>query len=154
MFQNISLKSVLTSGIAATAAMTAFTFMAPLMGFEMNIPAMLANTMGTPVIVGWSAHLMIGIILAVNYAVIYLPVSKVNNKIINGALFGVLPWMFAQIMVMPMMTLMNGGSFVSGLFSGSLIIAAASLMGHLLYGAVLGFLYRPNSVTQFKTAKA
>ena len=48
-------------------------------------------------------------------------------------------------MVMPMMSLTNGGSFVSGLFSGSLLITMASLMGHLLYGAVLGSFYKAHS---------
>lgn len=153
MSNKISLKSVLTAGTIATAAMTAFTFMAPLMGFEMNIPQMLAGTMGVPVIIGWAAHFMIGLILAFNYAALFLPVIKQNNNIMNGALFGIIPWMLAQIMVMPMMSLMNGGSFTAGLFSGSLLISSASFMGHILYGAVLGFLYKPYFVPQLKTAK-
>lgn len=154
MLRSISLKSVLVAGAVATAAMTVFTFMAPLMGFEMNIPGMLANTMGAPVIIGWAAHFMIGIILALNFAILFLPNVKQKNKIISGALFGVLPWLLAQIMVMPVMSLMNGGSYTAGLFSGSLLISSASLMGHVLYGIVLGALYKPEAMPVLETVKA
>ena len=40
--------------------------------------------------------------------------------------------------------IMNGMSFSSGLFSGSIIMALASLVGHLVYGAVLGLIYKPS----------
>lgn len=146
MKTRFSIQSALAAGFAATAAMTVFTFMAPLMGFEMDIPKMLAGTMGTPVIVGWVAHFMVGLVLAVIYTAIFLAAIKKVANLRNGAIFGIFPWLVAQLMVMPMMTLMSGGSFVSGLFSGSLLIAIASLMGHLLYGAVLGSLYKQQSV--------
>ena len=145
MKTQFSIQSALVAGLAATAAMTAFTFMAPLMGFEMNIPQMLAGTMGTPIIVGWAAHIMVGVVLAILYAAVF--VSKFNKEanFKSGAIFGILPWLLAQLMVMPMMSALSGRGFSAGLFSGSIKIALASLMGHLLYGAVLGFLYKPQS---------
>jgi uncharacterized membrane protein YagU involved in acid resistance len=145
MKTQFSIKSALTAGLFATAAMTAFTFMAPLMGFEMDIPKMLANTMGTPIIVGWMLHFMIGEILAINFALIFL--KKTNNAadLKSGALFGLIPWLVAQVMVMPMMSVMGGGSYAAGLFSGSIMIAMASLVGHLIYGAVLGGIYKPQT---------
>ncbi|MBI3124017.1 MAG: hypothetical protein HYZ10_06395 [Ignavibacteriales bacterium] len=146
MKTRLSIKSVLTAGLVATIAMTIFTFMAPLMGFEMDIPKMLAGAMSAPLFIGWLAHFMAGLVLAVIYAAIFLAVINEGANFKNGALFGIFPWLLAQLMVMPMMSLTSGGSFVSGLFSGSLLIAMASLMGHLLYGAVLGFLYKPQSV--------
>jgi hypothetical protein len=48
----------------------------------------------------------------------------------------------AQVIVMPMMSMMNGMPFSSGLFSGSAIMAMASLVGHLIYGAVVGSIYK------------
>jgi len=152
MKQNISIKSALTAGFIATAAMTAFTFMAPLMGFEMNIPKMLAGTMGAPIIVGWIAHFMIGEILAVNFAVIFLKKLNKAADIKSGAIFGLIPWLIAQIMVMPMMNVMSGGSFIDGLFSGSIMIAMASLIGHLIYGAILGGIYKPKAITNNATS--
>lgn len=151
MFSNFSIKSALIAGIVATAAMTVFTFMAPLMGIEMNIPAMLAGTMGAPIFVGWIAHFMIGTILGVNYAVIFLPNTKQLAGIKSGMLFSLIPWLMAQIMVMPMMSLMNGGTYSSGLFSGSVMIAMASLIGHLIFGVVLGLMYKPALVPSVST---
>lgn len=71
-----SFTSALISGIVATAAVTLFTYMAPLMGFEMNIPKMLAGIMGVPVVIGWIAHFTVSVILAINYATIFLNRNK------------------------------------------------------------------------------
>ena len=43
------------------------------------------------------------------------------------------PWLAAQIVVMPVMGM--------PLFSGSVSMATGSLVGHLVYGAVLGVVY-------------
>lgn len=142
MKKQFSLQSAVAAGIIATAAMTVFAYMAPLMGFEMNIPNMLANTMGAPIIVGWLAHFMIGVILAINFVAVFLNATGKNSDIINGAVFGLIPWIIAQVIVMPMMSIMNGGSYIDGFFSGSIMIAMASLVGHLIYGGVLGGLYK------------
>lgn len=147
-----SLKSALIAGFFATVAMTLFTYMAPLMGFEMNIPKMLAGTMGAPLIVGWAAHFMVGEILAINFALIFLNKLNKTSDIKTGAIFGLIPWFVAQIMVMPMMSVLAGGSYISGLFSGSVMIAMASLVGHLIYGAVLGAIYKPQEVAAHAVA--
>ena len=152
MKTQFSIKSALIAGLIATAAMTAFTFMAPLMGFEMDIPKMLANTMGTPIIVGWIAHFMVGEILAISFAAIFLRKTNKTSDFKSGALFGLIPWFVAQIMVMPMMSTISVGSYTAGLFSGSAMIAMASLVGHLIYGAILGGIYRPQLVTAATTA--
>lgn len=145
MKTQFSFTSAIAAGLIATAAMTAFTYMAPLMGFEMDIPKMLASTMGAPVIVGWMAHFMVGVILAVGYGALFLTKTNSNAALKNGAIFGLIPWLMAQIVVMPMMSILNGGGYFSGFFSGSIMVAMASLMGHLLYGAVLGSIYKPAS---------
>jgi len=147
-----SLRSALIAGAIATAAMTVFTFMAPLMGFEMNIPKMLSTAMGAPIIVGWIAHFMIGEILAINFAAIFLNKANKPANLKSGALFGLIPWFIAQIMVMPVMSIINGGSYSAGFFSASIIIAMASLLGHLIFGAILGSIYRPKTVAATATA--
>ena len=123
--------------------MTLFTFMAPLMGIEMNIPSMLASTFGAPIIVGWLMHFMIGTILAINFAALFLPRFGSSNKIKSGATFSLIPWLMAQLVIMPMMTIMNGGGYGDGFFSGSIMIALASLLGHLIYGVVISLIYEP-----------
>ncbi|MFN7014887.1 MAG: DUF6789 family protein, partial [Bacteroidia bacterium] len=111
MKSNFSINSAIAAGIIATTAMTMFTFMAPLMGIEMNIPAMLANTMGTAIIVGWLAHFMIGIVLAINFAALFYPNVISSNKIKSGLIFSLLPWLMAQVVIMPIMNIMNGGRY-------------------------------------------
>jgi len=50
----------------------------------------------------------------------------------------------AQLLVMPMMSMMNGMAFTSGLFSGSFVMSFASLMAHFVFGAVVGLSYTPS----------
>lgn len=152
MKTQFSIKSALVAGLIATAAMTIFTFMAPLMGFEMDIPKMLSNAMGTPIIVGWIVHFMIGEILALNFAAIFLRETNKPADFKSGALFGLIPWFIAQVMVMPIMSVLAGGSYTAGLFSGSAMIAMASLIGHLIYGVILGGIYKPQSIASTVTA--
>jgi len=152
MKSQFSIQSALIAGVVATAAMTIFTYMAPLMGFEMNIPRMLAGTMKAPVIFGWIAHFIIGIVLSIGYAAIFLPALNKEGSWKKGAIFGLIPWLLAQIMVMPMMSLLNGGSYVGALFSGSIMMAMASLVGHLIFGAVIGIIYKPESSLSKATA--
>ncbi len=54
-------------------------------------------------------------------------IEKVHSRVIEAGRQG------AQLVVMPMMGM--------GLFSGSMLAAGGSLMGHLVYGAVAGQVY-------------
>lgn len=143
--RNTSIPKAVISGILATLVMTILTFIAPMMGMpEMNIPKMLSMTMGLPLIAGWIAHFMTGIMLSLLYAsVFYHLLSGINA--VKGMVFSLIPWLMAQLIVVPMMSVMNGMSFTSGIFSGSFLMAAGSLMGHLVYGLILGILYYPQS---------
>jgi uncharacterized membrane protein YagU involved in acid resistance len=137
----LSLSRAISAGILGTLAMTVLTFIAPMMGMpEMNIPKMLAGTMGLPNITGWLAHFMIGILLAIFYAAFFYNVLPGVN-VVKGMVYSIFPWLMAQLLVMPMTGTLNGMPFTSGLFSGSFIMAAGSLMGHLIYGLVIGALY-------------
>jgi uncharacterized membrane protein YagU involved in acid resistance len=143
MKTKFNISSAILAGFIGTILMTAFTYMAPLMGFKMDIPAMLSKTMHSPIIIGLIAHFMVGEILAIIYALLFLGYTKQNPSAKNGAIYGILPWLVAQLFVMPTMMMLNGGSFVSGLFSGSVMMAMASLVGHFIYGATLGIIYKP-----------
>jgi len=85
---------------------------------------------------------MIGIYLSINYTLLFFPRTKIQPLWLRGVAFGFIPWFMAQIIVMPMMNIMNGMNFTSGLFSGSTMMAIASLVGHLIFGAVLDIIYR------------
>lgn len=121
------------AGVVATAAMTALMLMAPAMGFPpMNIGAMLGSVMGGSQALGWVAHFMIGTILALIYAAFFVD-RLPGPAVVRGLVYSLAPWLMAQLVVMPMMGM--------GVFSGSLVAAFGSLMGHLVYGAVVGLVY-------------
>jgi uncharacterized membrane protein YagU involved in acid resistance len=115
---------------AGTLVMSGVAAMAPMMGMPpMNPAAMMAEPMGGSMALGWMAHLMVGNVLGFAFA--WVVAARLPGPLaLRGALFSVAPWLLAQLMVMPMMG--------KGLFSGSMTMAAGSLMGHLVYGAVLG----------------
>ena len=125
------------AGPIGTFAMTTVMLMAPLMGMPpMPIGKMLAGFMGIPEVLGWIAHFMIGTVLALIYAFIFVSKLK-GNGFVRGAVFGLMPWFAAQIMVNPMM---GAGVFAINTPSPFLMVMG-SLIGHLVYGAVLGGVY-------------
>jgi len=131
---NKDLISILKGGIIATAAMTLLMLIAPMMGMpKMPIGNMLAGFMGIPVALGWIAHFMIGVVLAAGY--VYFLKDKLSGKpAIKGILFALIPFFMAQIMVMPMM----GAGFFSMNTGAPMMMVMGSLIGHVVYGAVLG----------------
>jgi len=125
------MQRAIAGGLLGTLAMTwVGLYAAPMMGIPAMNPAdMLASQMGGLTIVGWAAHLMIGTVLALIYAAVAqsrLPGPPAGR----GAIFSLAPWLMAQLVVMPMMGM--------GLFSSSPTMATGSLIGHLVYGLVLG----------------
>ena len=144
--KNVNMGKAIAAGLTGTLVMTTIMVMAPIMGMpKMDIAAMLGSMLagGPPApgsfawIVGLIMHLMIGsVVLSTAYAMIsnHLPTSSPFAK---GLIYGVILWLVAQAMVMPMM---GAGLFSSHMPQG-LMMAIGSLMGHLIYGAVLGSIY-------------
>ena len=120
-------------GVIGTLVMTAVgLWIAPMMGIpRMNPADMLAGAMGGSIAIGWAAHLLIGVILALGYALV--APFLVGPPAVRGAIYAIAPWLVAQVAVMPMMG--------APLFSGSAVLAMGSLLGHLIYGAVVGAVY-------------
>ena len=123
----------IVGGLVGTLAMTAVgLWIAPLMGLPpMNPADMLGGAMGGNMVLGWSGHLMIGLVLALIYAMVapWLP----GPPPVRGALYGLAPWILAMVAVMPMMGM--------PVFGGAAEPAIGSLVGHLVYGAILGGIY-------------
>lgn len=121
------------AGVAGTIVMSAVgLWIVPLMGIpRMNPAQMLAGAMGRMLALGWAAHFMIGILLAIIYTLVAHRIP--GPPAVRGALFGVAPFLVAQILVMPVMGM--------PLFSGSAVMAMGSLIGHLIYGSVVAAVY-------------
>ena len=130
-----SLVKSMAGGLAGTVMMTMMMrFVAPLMlGHPMDIAGMLASMMGGSWAIGMAAHLMNGIVIfPLVYAFLgfrFLP----GPPVARGMIFGAILWLLAEIMVMPM----AGAGFFSSEIGGAKAVMAA-LMGHLVYGALLG----------------
>ena len=130
---NVNFGRAAVAGVVGAVVMTVVgLYVAPMMGIPpMNPADMLAGQMGGNGVIGWGGHFMIGVILAVIYAVV--AGSLPGPVIVRGALYGLAPWLLAQLVVMPMMGM--------GLFSGAMNLAMGSLLGHIIYGGVVGVVY-------------
>lgn len=127
-------KQGLIGGLAAVAAMTMLMLIAPKMGLpDMNIGQMLGGFMGFSAAIGWTIHVMIGVIWAMIY--VFFVRGKLSFRpAAKGMLFSFIPWLLMQLIVMPMMGM--------GVFSSAnplmFKMITGTLMAHLVYGLVLG----------------
>ena len=144
MNNQFNLPKAIIAGVLGTIAMTLFMYMGNFMGLQMNVPKMLGSMFGGSILIGWIMHFMIGSTLAVGYGLILYNQIRIDKLWLRGAIFGLVPWLMAQLLVMPMMSMMNGMTFTSGLFSGSFVMSFASLMAHFVFGAVVGLSYTPS----------
>jgi uncharacterized membrane protein YagU involved in acid resistance len=117
-----------------TVAMTVMMYVvAPMMGLHMDIVGMLGSMLGRSWIAGLMMHFVNGSVIfpAIYAYALYAHLS--GSPIIRGTVWGVGLWLIAQTLVMPMM---GAGLFSSAL--GGVMAAMGSLIGHILYGSLLG----------------
>src|SRR5262245_22958740 len=99
----INVPRLVLAGIAGTLVMTGLMLVAPKMGMPpMNIGEMLGSAMGVSIVIGWAAHFMNGIILAGIYAALFVR-RLPGPAAVRGMIYSLLPWLFLQLAVMPMM---------------------------------------------------
>ncbi len=150
------MKRLFVAGFVATAAMTGLMYAAPMMGMpKMDIATMLGTMFlpspGPAFWLGMMIHLMMGIILfPAIYRFVLQPSSGSGTG--RGVLLGLLLWAAANMMVMPMMAAIHpmvksGMMPAPGFLMLNLGVMApiGSLIGHLLYGVVLGKLAGPKT---------
>jgi len=132
----ISTANTVIAGLVGTGVMTMMMLMAPMMGMpKMNIGEMLAGFMGMPATLGWIAHFIIDTLLAVIYANVFLN-RLPGTPWIKGMLFSLIPWFVAQVVMSPMM----GAGFFASNTPAPVMMVMGSLIGHLVYGAVIGII--------------
>ncbi len=98
--------------------------------------------------IGMLLHAAVGAIWAIFYAYFFWSLFDYPPNL-QGIIFSLLPTLLAGSIMVPQMDLMNArilagelpknGFFALGIGWGG---AAAIVLGHLIYGAVLGFLYK------------
>jgi hypothetical protein len=122
-------------GFVGTVALTLMMyFVAPMMmGQPMDIAAMLGSLLGGSWMAGMVLHFVNGtVIFPLIYAYVVYAVLP-GGPTTRGIGWGLVLWLLAQVLVTPMM----GGGFFSA-NAGGLPAVIGSLMGHIVYGALLG----------------
>ncbi len=124
-------------GFVGTVAMTLMMyFVAPMMlGGPMDVAGMLGGVLGGSWIMGMLMHLINGsVVFPLIYA--YLAYRLLpGDPWVKGTILGLILWFLSQAVVTPMM---GGGMFSAK--AGGLMAVMASLIGHIIYGALLGAL--------------
>lgn len=128
------LKAIL-GGFVGTVVMTLMMyFVAPMMlGAPMDIAAMLGSVLGGSWTMGMLMHFVNGSVI---FSLIYaygLYRGLPGEPWLKGTTWGVILWLLSQVLVMPMM----GAGFFSAK-TGGLMAVMASLIGHVVYGVLLG----------------
>jgi len=121
-------------GIVGTFVMTLMMmYVAPVLtGMPMDIAAMLGGMLG-----GWTmgmiAHVVMG---AIVFPLVYVLVVYhfiAGPPLVRGLVYGVILWMAAVVVVMP---IAGAGVLMSNV--GGMMAVIAALIGHLVYGGLLG----------------
>lgn len=129
------------AGVAGTAAMSALILVElvvhlPTVAIGQVLGSSLGLASALPSVgaeLGWVLHFVIGVILALVYAGLF--VSRLPGAPwVRGLLYGILVFLLAQVAFMPFV----GGGFFS---RGDPELILGSLLGHLLYGGIIGWVY-------------
>lgn len=133
----LNLQKVAIAGVGGSLAMTVLMLIGPMMGMpKMDMGNMLGAMnpiMALPYWMGWILHFVIGTALAWIYAA-YLMSVLPSDGWKCGVIFSFSPFLLKEIMVSLMMGI--------GLFEGGdVMMIVGSLVGHIVYGGVMGYVY-------------
>lgn len=143
----MNLSRAAVAGLLGTAAMTALLLVEPSIGLpKIAMGQVLSTSLGLTTAhlsigpaLGWALHFLIGMAFAVIYAAAFdrrLP----GTPVVRGMMYGALVFVLAQVVFMPLV----GGGFFS---RGDSELLAGSLLGHLLYGGIVGWTYGPSAIS-------
>jgi uncharacterized membrane protein YagU involved in acid resistance len=131
---NRSGRSVQAGIVGGLVGGVVFGIMMHAMGM-MGMVAMLVGAETVPV--GWIVHLAISAVFGIAYALAFGPMTQSYGRgAAFGAVYGVLAWVVGALLIMPIWLGMAAMVFVIG--QDQLM----SLFGHLVFGVVLGVVYR------------
>jgi hypothetical protein len=101
----------------------------------MGVIPMVAMLVGSEsAVVGWLVHLAISAFIGASYAVLFGRwATSVGRAVIIGLVYGVFWWLFGALTIMPARLGMDLFVFNT--------MAWQSLIGHLIYGAILGAVF-------------
>ena len=127
-------RSILGGFVGTVAITLMMYFVAPRMtGRTMDIARMLGSMLGDNWWAGMIMHFVNGTIVFPVIFALLLVKRLPGVPIVKGIIWGAILWLLAQAVVMPMM----GAGFFSA-HAGGMMAVMVSLMGHLVYGGLLG----------------
>jgi hypothetical protein len=124
-------------GLVGTVILSALMIMKGMMGImaHFDMIGMMANMLDGSRPTAWLAHFIIGTVLWGGLFVWVDPYLPSQSHWIKGIVFGAGAWLMMMITVMPMA---GAGLFAINL---GMMITAATLMLHAIFGAVMGAVY-------------
>lgn len=127
----------MVAGFVATVVLSALMLMKAMMGVmpELNPVKMIADMLGTPPLVGWTMHFLIGTALWGTLFAWLDPTLPGENHWLKGIVFAAGAWLMMMIVMMPMA---GAGFFGSHL---GMMAPVMTLMLHIVFGFVLGAVY-------------
>lgn len=129
------------AGAIGTGVLSALWLVEPSLGLPTIAVGQILSTfmsvsvaqLGVGVAGGWIIHLLFGILLALIYGRLIVRMLP-TRPWVSGAIYGAAVFVVAQTLFMP---LVGGGLFSRGDFG----LLLGSLLGHLAYGIVVGWIY-------------
>ncbi len=131
-------KRAILGGLVGTAVMTMMMYKgAPMMiGMKMDIAHRLSGMLGGNWMLGMAVHWINGVVVFPVIFVAFVAKFLPGKVLFRGVLWGIILWLIAQTVIMPM----TGAGFFSSNIGPKVVMA--SLMGHIVYGALLGAISR------------
>ncbi len=134
-------KRAVAAGAIATASMTALLLVEPSIGLPQIAIGQMVSTTLTAVSSrtaigpawGWIIDLIVGVVLAMIYAG-YFDKRLPGSSFVRGLIFGCIVFLVAQLVFAPI----TGSGFFSG---GNIQMLIGGLLGHLVYGVVVAYIY-------------
>jgi uncharacterized membrane protein YagU involved in acid resistance len=110
-------------------------------GGQMPMMAMVAKVVGsTSLTVGWIYHLFNSAVIGAIFAWLFSSrVMTVGNGLAWGAVYGIVWWILGGQILMPLALGMP--PFASIMMPPMRMVAVGSLIGHVMYGLILGGLF-------------
>lgn len=131
-------------GITATIVMTLLMILGGIMGMpEMSPPEMLSSMIGISILGGWVIHFLIGITFAAGYVFVFNSLLiKISNKVLKGAVYGVIAFIIAQI-GFPLMGVIFGEANMPESEGPMALLMIGSIVGHIVFGIVVSLMSKP-----------
>jgi uncharacterized membrane protein YagU involved in acid resistance len=148
-------KRAIAAGAIGTGVLTALWLIEPSIGLpNIAVGQILSTFMSVSVAHlhvgvagGWIVHVAVGIALAVIYAGAFAERLR-GPSAWRGAIFGMMVFIVAQVVFMPLV----GAGFFS---RGDVELLVGSLLGHIAYGVVVGWIYAlPTNATSTAVPRA